>query len=167
MSRPLTSELWRNRHFYLFVSPFFILFAIFGLYPILFSLYLSLVKWDGLTVPHFVGLANFRKLFTDPAFFRAVWNTVVIGVIYIPPMFIGAFLLAVLLNQQAVRLRAFFRAAAFVPCITPTVVIAVVFYILLGAKLGLLNFCLRWIVTKLGLNFSDIGWTDTESLSKV
>jgi cellobiose transport system permease protein len=157
MSRVLTSELWKNRHFYLFVSPFFILFAIFGLYPILFSLYLSLVKWDGLTVPHFVGLANFRKLFTDPAFFRAVWNTVVIGVIYIPPMFIGAFLLAVLLNQQALRLRAFFRAAAFVPCITPSVVIAIVFMLLFGTKLGLINFVLH----------REIPWLDSEALSKV
>jgi len=86
------------------------LFAIFGLYPILFSLYLSLVKWDGLTVPKFVGLANFRTLFTDPAFFRAIWNTLLIGIIYIPPMFIGAFLLAVLLNQQALKLRAFWRS---------------------------------------------------------
>lgn len=167
MSRPLTSELWKNRHFYLFVSPFFILFAIFGLYPILFSLYLSLVKWDGLTVPHFVGLANFQKLFTDPAFFRAIWNTFLIGVIYIPPMFIGAFLLAVLLNQQALRLRAFFRAAAFVPCITPTVVIAIVFMLLFGTKLGLVNYLLRSFYTQFGGDFSDIHWLDSEALSKV
>ena len=167
MSRPLTSELWKNRHFYLFVSPFFILFAIFGLYPILFSLYLSLVKWDGLTVPQFVGLANFRKLFTDPAFFRAIWNTLLIGVIYIPPMFIGAFLLAVLLNQQGLRLRAFFRAAAFVPCITPTVVIAIVFMLLFGTKLGLVNYLLRAFITRLGGHFADIDWLDSEALSKV
>jgi ABC-type sugar transport system permease subunit len=157
MSRPLSSELWRHRHFYLFVSPFFILFAIFGLYPILFSLYLSLVKWDGLTVPQFVGLANFRKLFSDPSFYRAIWNTLIIGLIYIPPMFIGAFLLAVLLNQQTLKLRAFFRAAMFVPCITPTVVIAIVFMVLFGTKLGMINYVMH----------SEIPWLDSESLSKV
>src|SRR5262249_54584675 len=139
------------------VSPFFILFAIFGLYPILFSLYLSLVRWNGLTTPEFVGLANFRKLFSDPSFYRAIWNTLVIGLIYIPPMFIGAFLLAVLLNQQALKLRAFFRAAMFVPCITPTVVIAIVFMILFGTKLGMINFVLR----------REIPWLDSEALSKV
>ena len=51
----------------------------------------------------------------------------------------GAFLLAVLLNQQGLRLRALFRAAAFVPCITPTVVIAIVFMLLFGTKLGLVT----------------------------
>jgi multiple sugar transport system permease protein len=127
------------------------------LYPILFSLYLSLVKWDGLTVPQFVGIANFKKLFTDPSFYRAIWNTLMIGVIYIPPMFIGAFLIAVLLNQQTIKFRAFFRAAAFIPCITPSVVIAIVFMILFGTKLGLINYVLR----------AEIPWLDSENLSKV
>jgi cellobiose transport system permease protein len=157
MNRPLSASIWQNRHFYLFVSPFFILFAIFGLYPIIFSLYLSLVKWDGLTVPQFVGLANFKKLFTDPSFYRAIWNTLMIGIIYIPPMFIGAFLIAVLLNQQTIKFRAFFRAAAFIPCITPSVVIAIVFMILFGTKLGLINYVLR----------TEIPWLDSENLSKV
>jgi ABC-type sugar transport system permease subunit len=167
MSSALAARLRRNRHFYLFVSPFFILFAIFGLYPILFSLYLSLVKWNGLTAPQFVGLANFRKLFADPAFYRCISNTILIGLIYIPPMFIGAFLLAVLLNQQAIKFRALFRAAAFVPCITPTVVIAIVFLVLFGTKQGLINFGLRWIATHVGLHFSDVQWLDSERLSKL
>ena len=59
------TEIWRYRHFYLFISPFFLLFAIFGLYPLLFSLYLSFVKWDGLTPMHWVGLANFRAMLDD------------------------------------------------------------------------------------------------------
>ena len=59
------AEIWRHRHFYLFISPFFLLFAVFGLYPLLFSLYLSFVKWDGLTPMQWVGLANFRAMLDD------------------------------------------------------------------------------------------------------
>src|SRR3954464_9556622 len=100
LSRSLAAEMRRYRHFYLFVSPFFILFVVFALYPILFSAYLSLIKWDGLTKQMFVGLNNFRSLFSDRAFYRALWNTLLIGIYHIPPMFIGAFVLAMLLNQQ-------------------------------------------------------------------
>jgi lactose/L-arabinose transport system permease protein len=75
--------------------------------------------------------------------------------------------LAVLLNQQALRLRAFSRAAAFVPCITPTVVIAIVFMLLFGTKLGMVNFLLRSIANQFGARVSDIPWLDSEALSKV
>ena len=66
----LASRVWQYRYFYLFISPFFILFAIFGLYPLIFSLYLSTVQWDGLTDPRFVGLQNFGTLFQDQQFYR-------------------------------------------------------------------------------------------------
>jgi len=56
------SNVRRHSHFYLFISPFFILFAIFGLYPLIFSLYLSFVKWDGLTAQTWVGLGNFATM---------------------------------------------------------------------------------------------------------
>ena len=135
-SRSLGAEMWLHRHFYLFISPFFLLFAIFGLYPLLFSLYLSLVKWDGLTHPEFVGIGNFRTLFGDSQFFVSLWNTLVLGIYYIPPMFCFALLLALMLNGQMLKFRAFFRAAVFVPCVMPGVVIAIVFSLLLGTRLG-------------------------------
>jgi lactose/L-arabinose transport system permease protein len=167
MNLPLRQRVWNYRHFYLFISPFFILFAVFGLYPILFSLYLSLVKWNGLTDRVFVGFENFRKLFQDPYFYHAIWNTLIIGVYHIPPMFIGAFLLAVLLNRQTIKLRGFFRAAVFVPCITPTVVIAIVFLTLFGTELGVVNYFLGFLAHLFHLPFSPIRWLDSESLSKV
>ncbi len=156
MKRGIAGEIWRHRMFYLFVSPFFILFTIFGLYPILFSAYLSLVRWDGLTTRTFVGLRNFAALFGDVSFYHALWNTLLIGVYHIPPMFIGAFVLALLLNQQTIKLRAVFRAAVFLPCITPIVVIAIVFMLLFGSK-GLVNWVLHYPVP----------WLTSESLSKV
>lgn len=108
-------ELWRYRHFYLFISPFFLLFCLFGLYPFLFSLYLSFVKWDGMTAMQWVGLSNFRMMLNDEILGRALWNTLVIGLLYVPPMLILAFLFAQILNAQWLKLRAFYRAAFSCP----------------------------------------------------
>src|ERR1051325_5664908 len=105
----MTKLLWRNRHFYLFISPFFILFGVFGLYPLLFSLYLSFNRWDGLTPMKWVGLANFAALREDDLFFKAIWNTIIIGLLYIPVMMILAFLFAQTLNQPRLKFKALFR----------------------------------------------------------
>ena len=165
--RSLSAEIRRHRHFYFFISPFFLLFAVFGLYPLLFSLYLSLVKWDGLTTPIFVGAGNFRTLFNDPQFFTSLWNTLLYGIYYIPPMFCIALLLAIMLNNQMLKLRTFFRAAVFLPCVTPVVVIAIVFSLLLGTRLGIINYCLAAVAHLIHVKFSGIHWLDSESLSKV
>lgn len=161
-------EIWRNRHFYLFISPFFILFAIFGLYPLLFSLYLSFVKWDGLTPPVYVGLGNYLTLFRDEAFYTALWNTLVIGVMHIPPMFLLAFCFALILSRPHLRLRGLFRVAVFMPCITPMVVIAIVFSLIYSTESGLLN----WLIATGNalLPFaplSPIPWIESEQWSKI
>ena len=123
-------EIRTYRHFYYFISPFFILFGVFGLYPLLFSFYLSFVKWDGLTPWIWVGMANFTAMMEDEVLLTALWNTLVIGLLYVPPMLIFAFLFAVWLNTPLLRFRALFRAAFFLPSITPIVVVAIVFTLL-------------------------------------
>ena len=161
-------ELWRYRHFYLFISPFFLLFALFGLYPLLFSLYLSFVKWDGMTAMQWVGLANFRAMLDDEILRRAVWNTLVIGLLYVPPMMILAFVFAQLLNSQWLKFRAFYRAAFFLPCVTPMVVIAVVFGLIFSAEKGVLNYALVGLNHLLPfLHLQPIPWLTSEDWSKV
>ena len=73
------ADLRRYKHFYLFIAPFFVIFAVFGLYPLLFSLYLSFVKWDGLTAMQWVGLSNFHKMLEDDLLWRSLQNTAIIG----------------------------------------------------------------------------------------
>lgn len=150
----------RHRHFYLFVSPFFLLFVVFGLYPILFSLYLSFAKWDGLTEMTWVGWSNFEVMLQDELFFTSLWNTLVIGLLYIPPMFAGAFLLAMALNKGWLRLRGMFRAVFFLPVVTPMVVVSIVFGLLYGQETGLINY----VLTRLG--FEPVPWLVSEEWSK-
>lgn len=162
------TEIWRYRHFYLFISPFFLLFAVFGLYPLLFSLYLSFVKWDGLTPMHWVGLANFRAMLDDELLGRALWNTLIIGLLYVPPMMILAFFFAQLLNTQWLKLRAFYRAALFLPCVTPMVVIAIVFGLIFSSEKGVLNYALVQIGRALPfLHLQPVPWLTSEQWSKV
>lgn len=164
----LRSEMWRHRHFYLFISPFFLLFAVFGLYPLLFSLYLSFVKWDGMTAMQWVGWANFLSMLDDEILRRAVENTLLIGMLYVPPMLILAFLFAQALNAQWLKLRALYRAAFFLPCVTPMAVIAVVFGLIFSAEKGVLNFVLLQLNRALPfLHLQPIPWLTNESWSKV
>jgi ABC-type sugar transport system permease subunit len=153
-------RVWRYRHFYLFISPFFVLFAVFGLYPLLFSLCLAFVKWDGLTSMQWVGLGNFYNMLHDEILLTSLWNTLAIGLMYVPPMFIGAFLFAVMLNSSWLKLRSVFRAAFFLPVVTPMVVVSIVFILLYGQEKGLLNY----LVTELG--FKPFPWLVSENWSK-
>jgi ABC-type sugar transport system permease subunit len=150
----------RHRHFYLFVAPFFVLFAVFGLYPLIFSLVLSLIRWDGLTQMRWVGLGNFAVMLDDELLRSALWNTLVIGLLYIPAMLALAFLLALALNGSWLRARAFFRAVIFVPCVTPMVVIAIVFSLIYSTERGLLNYLLHW------LHVRPVAWLNSVDWSK-
>ena len=160
MTGQLARDVVKHRHFYYFVAPFFILFAVFSLYPLLFSLFLSFVKWDGLTPMKWVGLGNFSVMLDDEILVTSLWNTLIIGLLYVPPMLIFAFLLAVALNTSWLRAKAFFRASIFLPCVTPMVVIAIVFTLLLSSERGLLNFLLG----KVGI--APVGWLSDMNWSK-
>ncbi len=167
-----TESQWRRdiikyRHFYLFISPFFILFAAFSLYPVLFSLFLSFMKWNGLTQWKWVGLGNFTSMLYDDILWRSLWNTLIIGLLYIPPMMILAFIFAQVLNAEWLKLRAFYRAALFLPCVTPMVVIAIVFSLIFSSEKGVLNYAIMGVGHMLPfLHLKPIPWLESESWSK-
>lgn len=63
---------------FLFIAPFFIIYGIFNLFPILFSFYISLTKWKGFGPMEFIGLDNYVALLQDKAFYRSVFNSFMI-----------------------------------------------------------------------------------------
>jgi len=137
------------------------LFLVFGLYPLLFSLYLSFVKWDGLTQPNWIGLGNFVAMLDDDILVTSLWNTFVIGFLYVPPMLIAAFLFASLLNLSWLKLRGVFRAAFFLPAVTPMVALSVVFGLLYGVETGFFNHLLTQC------HLPAVPWLVSEHWSKV
>lgn len=144
----LFASIRANRMIYLLISPFFILYAIFGLYPILYSLILSFHKWSGSSTMEFAGLTNYRYLLQDAVFLKSVVNTLIIWCINTIPMVALALVFAFLLNSATLKWKAGFRAIYFLPNVTSTVAVAMVFATLFANNYGLVNFAL----TKLGLN---------------
>ncbi|TES53288.1 sugar ABC transporter permease [Halalkalibacterium halodurans] len=141
--RWLTEERRTALSAYAFISPFFILFAVFGLFPMIFSFYLSFFRWDGLNPMSYVGLANFQLIFNDPTFFSAIKNTFIIGILGTLPQIIIGILLAFALNSALIRFQHTFRTLVFLPYITSIVAVAIIFGLVFNNQpFGLANYVL-------------------------
>lgn len=128
---------------YVFVSPFFIMFLIFGIFPIGYSITMSLFKWTVTGPQEFRGIDNFIKLLTtDPFFFRSLWTTFILLVFGSFLQHIFAIPLAIVLNS-AIKGRNFFKIVYFLPYITSTVVIALIFSQLYDTNFGWLNYIIE------------------------
>lgn len=124
---------------YLFTAPFFVMFLIFGLAPILYSVYIAFFNWDALGTQEFIGLANFDELFVDTRFWNALINTLDIWLLSTIPMLIFSIGLAAILHNPALRGSTFFRTILLVPNITSVLAIAIVFGQLFGRDFGMVN----------------------------
>lgn len=112
---------------WLLFLPWILTFAIFWLFPLIYSLYLSLTDYRLLSnETTWIGLDNYARLFADPDFITALKNSFIFVVGTIPFTTVFAIALAVIVNKNF-RGRTFFRAAYFMPSITSMVVIALIF----------------------------------------
>lgn len=123
-NRPIRARR-QTRVAYAFLAPTLLLFLIFRHGPAVFSLILSLFNWTLVDNPEFVGIGNFRSLASDDIFWKAMGNTLMYALYAVPPDIVIALFLAVLLNQQLRGLR-FFRLAYFIPVVTATAIVAIV-----------------------------------------
>lgn len=127
---------------YLFLAPFFIVYAIFLLYPVIDAFRLSFNERIGISTPTFVGLENYRTLFEDERYLKALLNTTLYAgasLFILSPL---ALLLALAVRSFLVpsaNLKSFYRIAYFLPNITSFVVIALMFGLVFDANYGLLN----------------------------
>lgn len=126
-----------GRHGWLFILAATVLLAVFLVYPVLYSLYLSFTSAkEGVT--SFVGLGNYVRLLKDPVFYLALRNTFFILIIQVPVMLILALALASILNNPKIKLRGFFRTAIFLPCVTSLIAYTILFKMLFSFD-GLVN----------------------------
>ena len=125
---------------YLFTAPFFIMFLIFGLAPIVFSVILAFFDVDVLSgIYNPVGFANFTELFADARFWNALANTFDIWLISTIPMIIMSIGLAAILHNPFLKGSTFWRTILLVPNITSVLAIAIVFGQLFGRDFGMIN----------------------------
>ena len=147
---------------YLYVAPFFIIFAVIGLYPAVFSFYLAFQKWNGLSPMSFVGLDNFRVVLEDPIFWKSVYNTIVMGLMGTAPQIVVGIVLAFLLNLTFLRFKNFFRITIFMPYITSMVAVALIFSVLFSNhESSLANYLLGLF------GFDPVNWSTSEWGTKI
>lgn len=133
-SRPPKSRyfIWEKAAPYVFISPFFILFGIFGAFPVLFAVWISFQDWKSVRASEYVGLKNYGRLLTDENFHIALSNTVILGILVVPLMVTLSLTLANVLNRP-IRGRVIYRTAYFLPVVTSLVVVGLLFDFLLGS----------------------------------
>lgn len=139
--RALWREIVRHRWAYVFISPFYISFLVFGFLPVLFSIYLSFHKWKGLGPMEFVGLKNYTYLFGvgGKAFWQSIENGIILFFMYVPIMTFLALVLAVILNSKLVRFFQAYRTMIFAPYVTSMIAAGFTFGLMLQEKSGLFN----------------------------
>jgi cellobiose transport system permease protein len=136
---------------YFYISPFFVLFGLLGLFPLLYTAWVSLHDWSLLEDDHpFVGLENYTNLLKDPFFWNALTNTASIWVLSTVPQLILALLLAHLLNNR-LRGETFWRTGLLLPNITSVVAVAIIFGQIFSRDYGIVN----WILGLFGAGHID------------
>ncbi|HHT12070.1 MAG TPA: sugar ABC transporter permease [Propionibacterium sp.] len=137
---------------YLYISPFFILFAIVGLYPLLFTAWVSVHDWHLIGGQgDFVGMANFADVLQQPRFYNALRNTFSIFLLSSIPQIITALFVAWMLDAN-LRAKTFWRMGVLLPYVVAPVAVSLIFSKLFADQSGLIN----TLLTQIGI--SPIGW---------
>jgi len=159
--RGILREMRREWTAYLFNAPGLILFAIFTVYSVSEALYLSFHRWNILQpAKPYVGLANYKEVLHDGAFWRALAHTAYFTFgSMVPSMAIGLFL-AILLNSK-LRGAGLFRTAYYLPALTPLVIASLVWKWVYNADYGVANYYLL----KLHLISHSVNWLGSNSLA--
>ena len=157
----LWQELKKNRLIYLLLSPFFVIFLCFILFPVVFSLVISFSKWDGIGEMEFVGLRQYAFLLQDKDFWKSLSNTLIIWLESTVPMLSFALVIAFLLNSRVVKGAKILKSIYFLPNMTSVVAIAIIFSTIFGNHYGIINYVMRL------LGFRPIPWLKRPDLLQV
>jgi len=130
---------------YLWILPWLIGFLAFTLFPILASLGLGFTSWNGRGTPHWIGLANFRAIFTsDPLFVQSLKVTGFFALLYLPLSLLIGFGMALLMNQK-LRGMSLFRTIYYLPSVLSGVAVAVLWQFVFNQNYGVLNWLLNFV----------------------
>ncbi|CND69609.1 carbohydrate ABC transporter permease [Actinomadura chokoriensis] len=167
--RPGPGRTWRARLArldvkgapYAFISPFYFVFLIFGAFPLVYTLWVSLHDWELASgTRKFIGLDNFDYLLTDADFWHATVNTLGIFMLSTVPQLLLALFVANALNRR-MRMPTIFRIGMVAPLVTSTAAVAIVFTQMFDTHWGLIN----WVVGLFGVD--PIQWTTSRGWSWV
>lgn len=150
---------------YLFVLPFVIVFLIFSVYPVLRTLYLSFtdVKLVGAQTAHWVWFDNYKRVFTDKYFYKALWNTVKIWGVNIVLQLGVAFLLMMVFSDVKYKMKGLgiFRVIYYLPNLIAATSVAFLYKTLLDWRYGTFNQIIYQIYKLFGKTYNPIDWLGT------
>jgi multiple sugar transport system permease protein len=165
--KPLSTPSWwslqmklikANKHSYVLLAPYMVLFTLFTIIPVVISLIISFTYFNLLEFPKFIGWQNYARLFLeDDIFLIAIKNTLLFAAITGPLSYVACFLFAWIINEMRPKMRAFMTLIFYAPSISGNV-----FFIWLmifsGDRYGILNgFLIEW-----GIRLEPIQWLKTE-----
>lgn len=140
------TPFWRDRKVvpYLYIAPNMILFLAFMIIPLFMTFYYSLMKWNGLGAPKYIGFDNYAYLMGNSEFWQSLWNTFAYCIGTVPLLMVLSLALAVLLNQK-IPARGAIRSAIYIPAVISTVVAGTVFTWIFEDNIGLINYLLKLV----------------------
>ena len=128
---------------YLYIAPFFLLFFVTGLFPLVYTGWVALHDWDQIMGKgEFVGMENYVDVLTGRGFWKALANTVSIFVLSSVPQIMAALLIATLLDRN-LRARTFWRMGVLLPYVVAPVAVALIFNNLFADRFGMVNLLLE------------------------
>lgn len=133
---------------YAFLLPYITLFLLFSLFPLLFSIYLSFHTWnplEGLDAMAYSGLENYTLALTDPWLWKSLRNTIWIGIVSGLAQHLIAIPMACILAGLGSRIRHILSSAYFLPYITSTVAVSLIFFVIYSPEFGILNRTLTFL----------------------
>ncbi|WP_027345503.1 carbohydrate ABC transporter permease [Hamadaea tsunoensis] len=149
---------WRSRLVVLsFMAPALIGLAVFLGYPLAAAVYFSFTRFSLLNPPEFVGLDNWKYLFSDPLVGQAAYNTLWLTVVMVPARMLAALLTAMLLNAMK-RARGLYRVLFYLPALAPPVTSTIAFVLLLKPQTGPVDAFLRTLGIDGPRWFNDPAW---------
>ena len=139
----LLHEIWKNKIAYLFLLPKLIMFSIFVAIPIVWAFLLAFQDY-GVLKSTWVGLKNFKHVFSDSNFGIAMLNTIKFTIVTVPANVIIALVISSLIYPLGNKSQSFFRAAFYLPTVTSAVIISMVWRWIYNYQYGLANYVLGW-----------------------
>lgn len=140
----MINERRQTKYFYLFISPWLLGFFLLTLIPLVYSIYLSLTQYNGISAPQFIGLQNFADIFLrDDLFVQSLINAFYYAILAVPSSLILALIIAFLLSKES-RSSNFFQIIFYFPSVAAGVAVFTVAKFLLRGEGGLINYFLSF-----------------------
>ena len=141
--KSIAQQMRANVWVYVFMLPSLILTGMFTLYPIFASAWYSLFQWSGFTAdPFYIGIANYEEVITDQQFWNAFRNSFEFMLWSVPIKLTLALVIAIILNDRALRLAPIYRTMFFIPVVTTTAIVGIVMTFILSPFNGPINLVL-------------------------